>query len=70
MVDEKAERNRLAQARYRERTAKQRANVRAVSNALMRQTERADDINRIAAALRATLTPAGIKALRQALGRR
>ena len=68
-VDDKAERNRLAQAQYRQRTAKRRASVRAINNILMRQAERADDISRIAAALRAALTPDGIAALRRQLGR-
>ena len=68
-AEDKAERNRLAQARYRQRSAKWRTSVRVIGNILMRRAERADDIGRIAVALRAMLTPDGIAALRRQLGR-
>ena len=67
--EERAERNRLAQARYRQRHAKRQAEVRAISSILMRQRWYAADVKRLAAALRAMLGRSGIAALRKQLGR-
>jgi hypothetical protein len=53
--------------RYRERHAKRRADVRKVTNILMRQTRDAGDIYRLATALRAILTARDIAELRREL---
>ena len=67
--EERAERNRLAQARYRERHAKRQAEARAIISILMRQSWNAADVKRLAAALRTTLGRSGTAALRKQLGR-
>jgi hypothetical protein len=68
--EEKRERNRLAQARFREAHAKRLALAREVTNILVRQTEHRDDIPRLAEALRAVLSKEGVAALRKALATR
>ena len=64
---EKRERNRLAQARFREAHARHIAAVREITNILVRRSERYDDIPRLAGALRAVLSKEGVAALRKAL---
>lgn len=62
---EKAERNRLAQARFRERHAKHRADVRKVTNLLLRRDGL--DPSGLAKALVECLGPSSAKALRKEL---
>jgi len=57
--DYKGERNRTAQARYRARYKKRLAQARTVTNIMMRQSLRSDDIAKLAAALRAKFTKQG-----------
>jgi len=65
--EEKRERNRLAQARFRESHARHIAAVREITNILVRRSERYDDIPRLAGALRTVLSKEGVAALRKAL---
>jgi hypothetical protein len=60
---------RLAQARYRKLHAKKIAQVREISNLLLREAEYHGDIERLGKALRSRLTREGIKALRAELHR-
>ena len=68
--DERRQRNREAQARYRARNAKLLVHARKVANILVRQSWRHDDIKIIVAALRASFTKEGIAELRKELARR
>ena len=61
--EEAGERNRLAQARYRARHAKQRASVRKITNLLLHRHRDGLDLSALAAALCECLGQPGAKAL-------
>jgi hypothetical protein len=61
--EQRGERNRLTQARYRARHAKRDAQVRVVVNILRRQSSGHDDAARLALALRELLGAFSSKAL-------
>jgi hypothetical protein len=68
-IEQRGERNKAAQARYRRRHAKRDARVRIVVNILRRQRHHHDDLARLAAALRGLVGTAFSKALATALRR-
>jgi hypothetical protein len=61
---------RLAQAQYRRAHARKLVLARQVTNVLLRQKDRINDVERLAAALEKTLSPAAIIALRAVLRQR
>jgi hypothetical protein len=65
--EERGERRREAQQRYRKRHRKQLAQARKVMGILLRQTSYHDDVTALAAALRDCLPADDIRALRRAL---
>jgi hypothetical protein len=68
--EEKAERNRLAQARYRARRAEHNAKVRTVVNIVSRQRSDHGELEQLATALRGLLTPAACRQLAAELRRK
>jgi len=65
--EQKAEYNRLAQARWRERHAMKRFAAQQISNAILRRQWTDETIAELASALTSVLNSAGIVALRRAL---
>ncbi len=65
--EQKAEHNRLAQARWRERHAMKRFAAQQISNAILRRQWTDETIAELASALTSVLNSGGIVALRRAL---
>jgi hypothetical protein len=68
-ADDRRERNRLAQRRYRERHKRKRAHIRTITNILTRQAQHHGELKRFVDALRALMQDEWLKALQKELRR-